>query len=69
VAGLSVQAAVHKENASNTRAADGEWKLLPDKFMKVVKKVLNTWKEEDLESLREVCELWCSCTRVMRDVC
>jgi hypothetical protein len=45
---------VHKENASNTRAADGEWKLLPDKFMKVVKKVLNTWKEEDIESLREV---------------
>jgi hypothetical protein len=47
--------AVQKENASNSRAADGEWKLLPDKFMKVVKKVLNTWKEEDLESLREVC--------------
>lgn len=66
--GLSLQAAVHKENSSNTRAADGEWKLLPDKFMKVVKKVLNTWKEEDLESLREVCELWCN-TRVMQDVC
>jgi hypothetical protein len=42
-----------KENA-NSRATDGEWKLTPEKFMKVVKKVLSTASEDDLAALKEV---------------
>lgn len=47
-----------KDNATNTRAADGEWKLTPEKFMKVVKKVLNTRTEEEIEKLRVVSEIF-----------
>ena len=33
---------------------DGEWKVTAEKFMKVIKKVLNTKTEENLAALREV---------------
>lgn len=50
-----LQSAVIKENATNTRSADGEWKLTQDKFMKVVRKMLNTKSEEEFGLLQEVC--------------
>ena len=43
-----------RENATNTRSADGEWKLTPEKFMKVVRKMLNTKTEEEFDLLRDV---------------
>lgn len=48
---------MHKENANSFRStvpADGEWKLTPEKCMKIVKKVLNTLTEEDYEALQDV---------------
>ena len=49
-----VQSAVIKENATNSRNADGEWKLTPEKFMKVVRKILVTKSEDDLNLLQNV---------------
>lgn len=43
-----------RENATNTRSADGEWKLTQEKFMKVVRKMLNTKTEEEFDLLRDV---------------
>ena len=48
------QSAVIKENATNSRNADGEWKLTPEKFMKVVRKILVTKSEDDLNLLQNV---------------
>lgn len=51
---LFCQSAVIKENATNTRSADGEWKLTPDKFFKVVRKMLSTKTEDEFTLLKDV---------------
>lgn len=60
---LHKQSAVIKENATNSRNADGEWKLTPEKFMKVVRKILVTKGEDDMNLLHNVSlhfQLWAS---------